>query len=307
MSNPTPHLPPDRAAVHTEHLNPRSTALHTLSVRECVDLINEENHAVLNALDTAAPALAALINAAEPGFEKQGRLIYLGAGTSGRLGVLDAAEAPPTFQVESTKVVGLIAGGDPALRASSEHKEDDPAGARPDLDRLALTPDDTVVALAAGGTTPYAVGGLTQAKQINPDLTTALICCTFIRQPDDADHLIVLETGPEVLAGSTRMKAGTATKLAINTISTTLMVRTGRVYRNLMVDLRATNDKLRDRAARIVSTLTDVPRAHAFALLDQADQSVKHAVVMHRLAVDHAEADRLLTDAQGHLDRVIGD
>lgn len=307
MPNTPPNLPPDRSAIRTEHNNPRSAALHTLSVRACVDLINDENRAVLDAMDAAAPALTALIDAAEPGFAREGRLIYLGAGTSGRLGVLDASEAPPTFQVSPAKVVGLIAGGDPALRKSSEHKEDDPAGARTELDRLALTPDDTVIALAAGGTTPYAVGGLTQAKQINPAVTTALICCTFIDRPADADHFIALETGPEVLAGSTRMKAGTATKLALNTISTTLMVRTGRVYRNLMVDLRATNDKLRDRAARIVSALTDVPREEAFAHLDRAGNSVKHAVVMHRLGIDLDEADRLLTDAQGRLDRVIGD
>jgi N-acetylmuramic acid 6-phosphate etherase len=200
-------LPPDRAAIRTEHANPRTVALHTLSVRDTVDLINDENRAVLDAMDAAAPALAALIESAEPGFARDGRLIYLGAGTSGRLGVLDASEAPPTFQVDPGKVVGLIAGGDSALRKSSEHKEDDPAGARPELDRLSLTPDDTVIALAAGGTTPYAVGALEQAKAIEPAVTTALICCTPIERPASADHLVVLETGPEVLTGSTRLKA----------------------------------------------------------------------------------------------------
>ncbi|USO00257.1 MAG: N-acetylmuramic acid 6-phosphate etherase [Phycisphaeraceae bacterium] len=300
-------LPPDRSAIRTEHRNPRSADLHTLGVRACVDLLNTENRAILDAMDAAAEPLAALIEAAEPGFARGGRLIYLGAGTSGRLGVLDASEAPPTFQVEHGRVVGVIAGGDAALKRSSESREDEPDGARPDLDALALTAGDTLVGLAAGGTTPYVLGGLALAKSAEPGLVTALICCTPIEKPEGVDHLIVLETGPEVITGSTRLKAGTATKLAINTISTTLMVRTGRVYRNLMVDLRATNDKLMDRAARIVGELTGLDRPASFALLERADRSVKHAVIMHRLNVGLDEAARLLVDAGGRLERVMGD
>jgi N-acetylmuramic acid 6-phosphate etherase len=300
-------LPPDRSDILTEHRNPRSERLHALGVRACVDLINAENRAVLAAMDAAAGALAGLIEAAEPGFARGGRLIYLGAGTSGRLGVLDASEAPPTFQVEIGRVVGVIAGGDAALKRSSESREDEPDGAAEELEGLNLTADDTVVGLAAGGTTPYVLGGLAVAKAIEPGVVTGLVCCTPIARPAGADHLIVLATGPEVVTGSTRMKAGTATKLAINTISTTLMVRTGRVYRNLMVDLRATNAKLMDRAARIVGTLTGLERVECFQLLERAGRSVKHAAVMHRLGVDRDEADRLLTEASGRLERVIGD
>lgn len=298
-------LPPDRSHARTEHRNPRSEALHTLDVPACVALLNEENHTVAAALDAAAPALAAFIEGAEPRFARGGRLVYLGAGTSGRLGVLDASEAPPTFQVDPGRVVGIIAGGDAALRRSSESREDEPDGARAELEALQLRDDDTVIGLAAGGTTPYVLGGLALAKALSPGSLTALICCTPIERPAGADHLIVLDTGPEVITGSTRLKAGTATKLALNTISTTLMVRTGRVYRNLMVDLRATNDKLIDRALRITTELTGLDREGAFRLLDRAGRSVKHAVVMHRRGVDLAAATQLLEQAGGRLDAVI--
>ncbi len=300
-----PVLPPDRSAILTEHRNPRSMDLHTLSVRACVDLINRENRAVLDAMDAAAESLADLIGRAEPGFSRGGRLIYLGAGTSGRLGVLDASEAPPTFQVAIDRVVGVIAGGDAALKRSSESREDEPEGARPELEALALTDDDTVVGLAAGGTTPYVRGGLSVAKSLASGCVTGMVACTPIKPPEGADVLIVLPTGPEVVTGSTRMKAGTATKLAINTISTTLMVRTGRVYQNLMVDLRATNDKLMDRAARIIGELTGLDRPACFDLLERAGRSVKHAVVMHRLGVSVDEAERHLAEARGRLGEVL--
>ncbi|MFG0305386.1 MAG: N-acetylmuramic acid 6-phosphate etherase [Phycisphaerales bacterium JB040] len=307
MPDASPNLPPDRGRIATEQANPASDRLHALSVAACVELINREDERVLHALREAAPALTALIEAAEPGFVRGGRLVYLGAGTSGRLGVLDASEAPPTFQVEPGRVVGIIAGGDAALRVSSESREDVPDGAHPDLDRLALTPHDTVIGLAAGGTTPYVRGAMALAKGLCPGCLTAMITCSPVDKPEGCDHLVVLDTGPEVVTGSTRMKAGTATKLALNTISTTLMVREGRVYANLMVDLRATNDKLRDRAARIVTRLTGLSRQDAFELLDRAAGGVKCAVVMHRLGLDRDEAERRLADASGRLDRVIGD
>ena len=300
-----PDLPPDRSAIATEHRNPRSIDLHSRSVRGCVDLMNLENRAVLDAMDSAADALTDLIELALPKFATGGRLIYLGAGTSGRLGVLDASEAPPTFQVEPGRVVGVIAGGDAALKRSSESREDDPEGAANELGALGLTDSDTVVGLAAGGTTPYVVGGLAIAKRLAPSCATGMICCTPIESPAQADVLVVLPTGPEVITGSTRMKAGTATKLAINTISTTLMVRTGRVYENLMVDLRATNSKLMDRAARIVAELTGLKRAASFGLLKQANGSVKLAVVMQRRGVDRPTAERLLSETGGELGSII--
>jgi len=279
--------------------------LHRLSAGECVALIGQEDRAVLEAMDKARGALTRLLEAAEPGFVAGGRLVYLGAGTSGRLGVLDAAEAPPTFQVEPGRVVGIIAGGDAALRESSESKEDDPAGARKELEELGLTARDTVVGIAAGGTTPYVLGGLKIAARSGA--TTALIVCTKMERPAWVQHLVVLETGPEVITGSTRMKAGTATKLALNTISTTLMIREGRVYENLMVDLRASNDKLRDRAARIVSTLTGLGRNDAFELLEASGGSVKTAVIMHRLQVSRSVAEARLAAAQGRLDVALGE
>ncbi|MEM1329737.1 MAG: N-acetylmuramic acid 6-phosphate etherase [Planctomycetota bacterium] len=297
---------PDRGHLLTEQRNPRTAELHRLGVRELVRTFREEDRAVLDAMASAEDAIASLIEAAEPGFCRGGRLIYLGAGTSGRLGVLDASEAPPTFQVETGRVVGLIAGGDAALKKSSEHREDEPLGAVADLESLGTTSDDTVIGIAAGGTTPYVLGGLEWCSGRADRPTTAMICCTPIATPRGVDHLIVLPTGAEVLTGSTRMKAGTATKLTLNTISTSLMIRSGRVYGNLMVDLRATNAKLRDRAARIVSELTGLGRDESFALLDAADGEVKTAAVMHVKRVDATAARAALDQTDGRLDRVLG-
>lgn len=300
---PTP--PPDRSHILTEQRNPRTSRLQELSARECVDLIGDEDAMVFEAMRAARPAIAAFIEAAEPGFVSGGRLIYFGAGTSGRLGVLDASECPPTFCTPPERVVGIIAGGDSALRKSSEGKEDDPDGAHAELAALKLTPRDAVLGIAAGGTTPYVLGALAIAKQLAPGCVTGLLCCTPVTKPAAADHLIVIVTGPEVLTGSTRMKAGTATKLALNTISTALMIRAGKVYENLMVDMRATNAKLRDRAARIIGTLTGLSRDESFTLLDRAGGSVKIAVVMHRRAIDAAAAEKLLAEAHGRLERVL--
>ncbi len=316
-------LPPDRSGILTEQRNPKSMNLHALTTQECVDLINSEDVKAAKAVGAASGAIAALIEAILPRFELGGRLIYVGAGTSGRLGVLDAAEAPPTFQIEGSKIVGVIAGGDASLRQSSEGMEDDPRGAVPDLDALKPTPRDTIIGIAAGGTTPYVLGALEHVKRSAMEAQgtgrghlnagserrwsplTALLVCSPIELPAYVDHLIVVETGPEVLTGSTRMKAGTATKLVLNTISTTVMVRSGRVYQNLMVDVRATNEKLRDRAARIVSTLTGLARDAAFALLERAGGAVKTAVIMHKTSLPRAAAEALLNRSRGRLDAAL--
>jgi len=297
-------LPPDRSHIATEQRNPRSMDLHARTVLQVVALINDEDRLVPRAVAAAAPAITAFIEAAEPGFLRGGRLVYLGAGTSGRLGVLDASECPPTFQVDPARVVGIIAGGDASLRRSSEGREDDPDGAAAELGALALTPDDAVLGIAAGGTTPYVLGAIAIAKRLSPTTVTGLLACAEVPRPAAADHLIVVNTGPEVLTGSTRMKAGTATKLVLNTISTTLMVRSGRVYENLMVDLRATNAKLRDRAARIVATLTGLDRAGALALLDRVGGEAKTAVVAQRLGLSPDAARQHLAENGGRLDRV---
>lgn len=283
--------------------------LHDMSVDQVVGLIQEEDGAVLDAVRTARPAITRLLNDAEARWLAGGRLIYLGAGTSGRLGVLDASECPPTFQTPPERVVGIIAGGDAALRRSSEGAEDDPRGAIPTLEALNLDWRDIVIGIAAGGTTPYVLGALEWAdRKASPERpVTALIACTTIAPELTSsgggaiDHPIELLTGPEVVTGSTRMKAGTATKLVLNTISTTLMVREGRVFENLMVDLRASNAKLRDRAARIVMMLTRSSRQEAFTLLDAAGGRVKTAVVMRQLGLSRDASEERLAQWNGHL------
>lgn len=344
-----PPQPPDRAHILTEQQNPRSASLHTLSVEECVGLMAAEDRRVIAAVDAARPAIVGFIAHVEPGFVNGGRLVYVGAGTSGRLGVLDASECPPTFCVPPDRVIGIIAGGDRALRQSSEGKEDDPRGACAELDALHLGPGDAVLGIAAGGTTPYVIGAIEHVKKScgraggsggvgGP--VTGLLTCASLRQTDkttqrpdvrsaregvteaenmaahaevesiglvsDAvDHLIVLQTGPEVVTGSTRMKAGSATKMVLNMISTTLMVRSGKVYQNLMVDVRASNEKLRDRAARIITTLTGLSRDEAFILLEKSGGQVKPAVVMHELGVGFDEAMRILSTAGGNLGQAL--
>lgn len=281
--------------------------LDALDVRGCVELMAEDHKAVAQAVGSAATKLAELIEGLIGRVRRGGRLIYVGAGTSGRLGVLDAAECPPTFCSDPGQVVGIIAGGDAALRRSSEAREDDPRGATSVLGELALTADDTVVAIAAGSTTPYVLGAIEIAKA--QGALTALITCVRPRaRPPGCDHLIVLETGPELLTGSTRLKAGSATKLALNIISTTLFVQLGKVYSNLMVDLRATNDKLTDRAIRVLIELCpQLSRAAAAALLRRADGRVKTAIVMQRLDVDPPTATELLERHDGILRAVLAD
>ena len=298
-------LPPDRTRIATEQRNPHTASLHACSISRCVELIQQEDRQVLDALDAARPAITAFVEAAAPRFTRGGRLIYIGAGTSGRLGVLDASEAPPTFQVDPGRLVGIIAGGDAALRRSSEGLEDDPHGAVTALDDLRLGADDTILGITSGGTTPYVLGALEHAHRMAEPPLVGLLTCAPVEPPPGLDHMIVIPTGPEVLTGSTRMKAGTATKMALNTISTTLMVAAGRVYENLMVDVRATNDKLLDRAIRIVATLEGIDRHAAHDLLERAGGSVKTAIIMARTTLSQADADALLARHDGRLDRAL--
>lgn len=253
-------LPPDRSGLTTEQRNPRTMDLHRLSIADCVRRIQEEDRAILSALEKARPAIVSFIAGLTPRFANGGRLIYIGAGTSGRLGVLDASEAPPTFQIDHGRIIGIIAGGDAALRKSSEGREDDPQGSLTELTALGLSELDTILGIASGGTTPYVLGALKFASELTSKPLTGFLYCTPIESLPTVDHLILIDTGPEVLTGSTRMKAGSATKMALNTISTTLMIQTGRVYENLMVDLKASNDKLMDRAGRIVQLVTGIDR-----------------------------------------------
>lgn len=296
---------PDRSHIATEQRNAASMSLHALDIDQCVELINREDAMVSRAVAHARQSIVAFLNTLVPRFAAGGRLIYLGAGTSGRLGVLDAAEAPPTFQLEHGRIVGIIAGGDRSLRYSSESLEDDPQGASQALQALHLTDNDTLLGLAAGGTTPYVHGAFSIAKTLAPGCVCGFLTCSQIDKPADVDHLIVIQTGPEVLTGSTRMKAGSATKMVLNMISTTLMVQTGRVYENLMVDLKASNDKLRDRSVRIIMELTHCDRADAIALLDKAGGRVKVAVLMARQQCDYATAMQRLSACNNDLGKAL--
>jgi len=298
--------PQDRGHLDTEQRDPRVAKLHQASVQECLGLLDQHHEEAKAAFTFAMPKIQGLIEAAEPGFRAGGRLIYLGAGTSGRLGVLDASEAPPTFCVTSQRVIGIIAGGEGALRKSSEGKEADHDGAIAELEALTLNPGDTVIGIAAGGTTPYVDGALKYAHGLGEARPiTGMISCCDIRTQSYMDHLIYLPTGPELITGSTRMKAGTATKLALNAISTTLMICVGRVYQNLMVDVRATNEKLKDRAIRILCELTPLTRDDAHHLLKQAGGYTKVALVMHHRQCDAENAKHILDEHEQRLDLIL--
>ena len=299
------HLPPDRSHISTEQPHPESAQFDQETIARRITMMIEDHRTVTTALEAAAPAIEAFMADLVPRFRRGGRLIYLGAGTSGRLGVLDAAECPPTFQSDPDQVLGIIAGGETALRRSSEGAEDDPDGAHDALTALRLSADDTLLGIAAGGTTPYVLGGIAIAHELGA--MTGLLCCSERPSPPGCTHLIVLHTGPEILTGSTRLKAGSATKITLNIITTTLFAELGKIYGRLMVDLRATNDTLFDRAIRVVMTLCpDLDRPAAAALLDRAGRHVKTALVMHRLGCTPAEAQAALDTHAGHLRPLLG-
>lgn len=285
---------PDRSHISTEGLHPDGSLLDSTDPAVIVDALIRDQEAVLQALIQAGPAITQFISACKDGFLAGGRLITLGAGTSGRLAVLDASEIPPTFCMPEGRIIGIIAGGDTSLRRSSEGKEDDPAGSLKELDALHLNSNDAVLGIAAGGTTPYVLGALEAVKKLANPPITGLLTCAKVPRPPACDHLLYLPTGPELLSGSTRLKAGTATKIALNTISTTLMALLGKTHGGLMVDVKASNVKLRDRAARIISRLAPCTRDQAFALLDAAGGSVKTAIIMHWHKCDKPQAEIIL-------------
>jgi N-acetylmuramic acid 6-phosphate etherase len=290
-------LPLDRSHIETEKQNAHTMHLDTLQTKALVSLLAKDHQQVIEAVEDASNEIAIFIDNLVDRIKVGGRLIYIGCGTSGRLGVLDAAECPPTFQTDPAMIVGLIAGGDKSLRTSSEGEEDKPDGAKPALSALRLTPSDTVLGIAAGGTTPWVIGGLVLAKTMGAN--TAFLTCSS--EKPTTDHLIMLNSGAEPLTGSTRMKAATATKLTLNIITTALFTRLGKVYGNLMVDLKASNSKLQDRAIRIVSEICAISRKEASELLQRSDGDVKVAVVMKKSHVDAKTAQSLLDDVGGNL------
>ena len=252
----------------TERSNPASLALDEMSVSDIVTTMNEADFSVPQAIQRALPQIAAAIAAAEPLFNAGGRLIYVGAGTSGRLGVLDASECPPTFHTDPDRVIGLIAGGPTALVTAVEGAEDDRAQGAADLNAVGVGPIDIVVGLAASGRTPYVIGALDLAHEVGA-LAVALSGNVGAEMSQHADHAIEIDAGPEVLTGSTRLKAGSAQKQVLNMISTALMVRSGRTYGNLMVDVQATNAKLRQRATRLVMLIGEVDEPTAVLALER--------------------------------------
>ncbi len=290
----------------TERRNPRSIDIDTADPLTLVDLINAEDATIPALVAGARQEIAQVVGLIEASFRAGGRLLYVGAGTSGRLGVLDASECPPTFGVRPEMVVGIIAGGLPALIRSAEGAEDDvDAGARI-IDEHSVGPADTVVGIAASGGTPYVRGALTRARALGA--RTAMVACADLPESVVAvcDVTVVVRTGPEVVTGSTRMKAGTATKLILNTLTTAAMIRLGKTYGNLMVDLQAWNSKLVDRSERIVMEVTGVPRDEARRAIDAADGSVRAAIVMVRTGVTHAEALVRLGQVDNRVRALIG-
>ena len=287
------------ANLATEGRNPATEHIDELPTLDVLRLINQEDAKVAVAVAEELPQIAAAVDAIATRFPQGGRLFYIGAGTSGRLGVLDASECPPTFSVPTTLVQGIIAGGDSALRKSSEHSEDSPEEGARDIAAAGITATDTLIGITASGRTPYVLGAIEYAREIGA-LIIGLSCVPDSPLAQAADIAITPATGPEVLTGSTRLKAGTATKLVLNMISTAVMVRTGAVYGNLMVNVQPTNAKLVDRAQRIIMAATGVDQPTAANLLDTAG-GVKTAIVMHQLALDRATAEARLTIANGNL------
>ena len=289
----------------TERRNPQTADIDLADALGIVDLINAEDRTVAGAVHAQRAPIAAALTAAEEVLRGGGRLYYAGAGTSGRLGVLDASEIPPTFGAPPDLVQGIIAGGVAALTRSQEGAEDRPEGARDDLDQAGVRAGDFVIGIAASGTTPYVRAALQHARTLGA--RTAIIACS--PPPADtlaaADIAIVVLTGPEVVTGSTRMKAGTATKLVLNTITTGAMIRLGKTYGNLMVDLQASNAKLRDRAERIVREVCGFDADEARELLRGADGSVTVAIVMSKLKVSAADARAALAKEGGVIRRVV--
>ncbi|MGC6483569.1 MAG: N-acetylmuramic acid 6-phosphate etherase [Synechococcus sp.] len=285
----------DRGHLLTEQPNPRSRALDTLAVADLVDLFISEDLKPQQAVAAAAESIAQAVEEIVARLATGGRLFYVGAGTSGRLGVLDAAECPPTFCSPPELVQGVLAGGSAALLRSSEGLEDLREAGAEDLQTRGLREGDCVIGIAAGGTTPYVHGALDYALSIGA-LAIAMACVPAAQAAMPCTIDIRLLTGPELLTGSTRLKAGTATKMALNVISTTVMVRLGKVYGNRMVDVAATNSKLLDRSLRILRDLADVPRDQGMELLRQSEGSVKVALLMAAARLDAEQARQLLQE-----------
>lgn len=288
----------------TEARNPASEDLDGLSALEIVRLINSEDAKVAVAVAEQANVISQAVDVIADRLGRGGRLIYIGAGTSGRLGVLDAVECPPTFNSHPSQVVGVIAGGYAALTSAVEGAEDRPDLAVEDLKNVRLTDGDVLVGIATSGRTPYVLGGLDYAQSIGT-FTIGVSCNRDSQMATRCNLIITVVVGPEIVSGSTRMKAGTATKMVLNMLTTGAMIRLGKTYGNLMVDLRASNTKLADRAKRIVRAVTNLSENESERLLREAGGEVKTAIVSHYTGHPPAEARQLLSKSHGHLKKAL--
>lgn len=282
-------------SLDTERRNINTMNLDELSAVEIIEKINQEDEKIADCVKSAIPEIGKAVEFAVDSIKRGGRLIYIGAGTSGRLGILDASECPPTYGVPFDMVIGIMAGGDKAMRKAVEGAEDSKELAVNDLKELELSEKDTLVGLAASGRTPYVIGGLEYAKSLGAK-TVAVSCVRNAKISELADAPIEVVVGAEAVTGSTRMKAGTAQKMVLNMISTTTMVKIGKVYQNLMVDVATTNEKLRVRALNIVSEATGIDKENSKKLLEESGYDVKVAIVMGLAGVDALKARKTLSD-----------
>ena len=287
----------------TEQQNPASTDIDEKSIHEILTVINNEDGVVAAAVQNCLVDITGFINVLVPRLQSGGRLIYVGSGTSGRLGVLDAAECPPTFSVDPELVQGIISGGRDALMRSIEGAEDDPADGARAVINYDITAADTILGISASSSTPFVLGALEKAKEIGA--ITGLLICNNPPELEYIDHLISIIVGPEVITGSTRMKAGTATKMVLNMITTTAMIKLNKTYGNLMVDLKASNQKLWDRGTRIIEHLTELNYDDALKLLQSANGDVKTALVMGNKTYDYEKSRQMLIGNKGSLRRTL--
>ena len=288
----------------TEQTNPASAAIDTVTTEAALRIINREDAKVAVAVEREIPAIARAVDAIADAIGRGGRLFYLGAGTSGRLGVLDAAEIPPTFGAPPELIIGIIAGGDAAVSRATEASEDDPATGARDLTKHGFTARDVLVGLAASGRTPYVLGAIAEARRLGA-VTVGVSCTPDSELARAAEIAITPLVGPEVIAGSTRLKAGTAQKLVLNMLSTAVCIRVGYVYGNLMVNVQPKNSKLADRARRIIAVAAEVSQERAAELLEASGGRVAVAIVMSRKACARTEAERLLAEAGGRVSNAL--
>jgi N-acetylmuramic acid 6-phosphate etherase len=288
----------------TEQRNPNTKEIDQLKTQEMLQLINNEDKRVADAVELELPNIALAVDKIVEALSSGGRLVYIGAGTSGRLGVLDASECPPTFGVDATMVIGLIAGGDTALRKSIEGAEDEEMEAVNQLSEIQLSSEDVLVGIAASGRTPYVIGGLTYANNLGA-VTVAVSCSPKSAIAEVAQIAITPVVGPEVISGSTRMKAGTAQKMVLNMLTTTAMIKMGKVYGNLMVDVNPSNKKLKERAKRIVAQSTGIALDEANEFLEKANYNPKLAIVMSKGNYTAEEAKMRLEKAQGFISKAL--